>query len=205
MPGEAGTAALEVRRREGTRVTKRVIAPFAVAAVLALGAPAWAQATAEDSVTGSGRTQDGLLSLINVDVRSDPDGANPHGQISFQAFDIVLAGPIKCLDVDRNTAVIGFTDEMFGDFIAVAIDNRPAGSTAEPADEFLAARAPTVPIDCAAQLPSPLAGGPLAEGDVAVTDALARPASKDQCKHDGWRRFPGFRNQGDCVSSLPAG
>jgi hypothetical protein len=184
-------------------VTKRVIAPFAVAAVLALGAPAWAQSAVEDSVTGSGRTQDGLLSLINVDVRSDPDGANPHGQISFQAFDIVLAGPIRCLDVAGNTAAIGFTDEMFGDFIAVAIDNRPAGTTAEPADEFLAARAPTSPIDCAGELPSPLAGGPLAEGDLAVTDAQPTPTSKEQCKHGGWRTFPDFRNQVDCVSSLP--
>lgn len=186
-------------------MTKRVIAPFAAAAVLTLGAPAWAQSAAEDAVTGSGRTQDGLLSLISVDVRSDSDGANPHGQISFQAFDIVLTGPIRCLDVVGNTAVIGFTDEVFGDFIAVAIDNRRAGSTAEPADEFLAARAPTSPIDCGGQLPSPLAGGPLAEGDLAVTDALARPTSKEQCKHGGWRRFPGFRNQGDCVSSLSAG
>lgn len=28
------------------------------------------------------------------------------------------------------------------------------------------------------------------------------PASKDQCKHDGWKTFtsPSFRNQGQCVS-----
>ena len=74
-----------------------------------------------------------------------------------------------------------------------------------PADEFLAARAPTSPIDCAGQRPSPLAGGPLAEGDIAVTDALEVPTSKEQCKDGGWRTFPGFKNQGDCVSSLPAG
>lgn len=188
-------------------MTKRVIAPVAVVVVLALGTPAWAQSAAEDSVTGSGRTQDGLLSLITVDVRSEPDGADPHGLISFQAIDILLAGPVRCLDVAGNTAVIGFTDEVFGfgDFIAVAIDNRPAGSTVGPADEFLAARAPTSPIDCAGQLPSPLAGGPLAEGDIAVTDAPEVPTSKEQCKDGGWRTFPGFKNQGDCVSSLPAG
>jgi hypothetical protein len=26
------------------------------------------------------------------------------------------------------------------------------------------------------------------------------PTTKDQCKNGGWRNFPGFRNQGDCVS-----
>jgi hypothetical protein len=95
------------------------------------------------------RADPGRSPLVDQrDVRNDPDGANPHGQISFQRFDIVLAGPLRCLEVSGNTAVVGFTDEMF-DFIAVAIDNRPAGTTAEPADEFLAARAPTSPIDCA--------------------------------------------------------
>jgi hypothetical protein len=28
----------------------------------------------------------------------------------------------------------------------------------------------------------------------------ARPTSKEQCKNGGWRNFPGFKNQGDCVS-----
>ena len=28
----------------------------------------------------------------------------------------------------------------------------------------------------------------------------AEPTSKEQCKHDGWRAFPQFKNQGQCVS-----
>ncbi len=178
-------------------MTQSGIAPFALAVVLALAAAAWGQSAPEDAVTGSGRTQDGLLSLIDVDVQSDP-GGDPRGEISFQEFDIRLAGPARCLGVTGNRAVIGFTDEVFGfgDFIAVAIDNRPAGATTGPADEFLAVRATTSPVDCAGQLPSPLAGGPLAEGDISVTDAPARPTSKEQCKGDGWRSFPGFKNRG---------
>jgi hypothetical protein len=31
---------------------------------------------------------------------------------------------------------------------------------------------------------------------------LIAPTSKDQCKKDGWRAFPQFRNQGQCVSSV---
>jgi hypothetical protein len=28
------------------------------------------------------------------------------------------------------------------------------------------------------------------------------PTSKDQCKNDGWKAFPQFKNQGQCVSSV---
>jgi hypothetical protein len=31
-------------------------------------------------------------------------------------------------------------------------------------------------------------------------DTLPLPTSKDQCKNGGWRNFPGFKNQGDCIS-----
>jgi hypothetical protein len=31
------------------------------------------------------------------------------------------------------------------------------------------------------------------------------PATKDQCKNGGWRNFPGFKNQGDCVSFVATG
>ncbi len=33
-----------------------------------------------------------------------------------------------------------------------------------------------------------------------VFDAPLLPTSKDQCKNGGWRNFPQFKNQGDCVS-----
>lgn len=32
-----------------------------------------------------------------------------------------------------------------------------------------------------------------------------RPTSKDQCKKGGWRRYPGFKNQGQCVSFVATG
>jgi hypothetical protein len=31
---------------------------------------------------------------------------------------------------------------------------------------------------------------------------LVAPTSKDQCKNDGWKAFPQFQNQGQCVSSV---
>jgi hypothetical protein len=32
-----------------------------------------------------------------------------------------------------------------------------------------------------------------------VFDARLLPTSKAQCKHGGWRNYPQFKNQGDCV------
>ena len=50
----------------------------------------------------------------------------------------------------------------------------------------------------------PAAGGPAA---LAVTPAVPRPVpvSITQCKNGGWRNFPGFKNQGQCVSFVATG
>jgi hypothetical protein len=40
-------------------------------------------------------------------------------------------------------------------------------------------------------------------GSIGVLPPL--PTSKDQCRHDGWRTFAVFKNQGDCVSFVAAG
>ena len=34
---------------------------------------------------------------------------------------------------------------------------------------------------------------------------LALPTSKDQCMNGGWRNYPQFKNQGDCVSFVETG
>ena len=33
-----------------------------------------------------------------------------------------------------------------------------------------------------------------------LTEPVLIPTSKDQCKNGGWRAFPQFKNQGQCVS-----
>jgi hypothetical protein len=38
-----------------------------------------------------------------------------------------------------------------------------------------------------------------------VDERPPAPTSKDQCKSGGWRAFPGFRHQGDCVSFIATG
>jgi hypothetical protein len=41
---------------------------------------------------------------------------------------------------------------------------------------------------------------------VALTGTRAcAPTTKEECKNGGWRNFPGFKNQGDCVSFVATG
>jgi 6-phosphogluconolactonase (cycloisomerase 2 family) len=45
--------------------------------------------------------------------------------------------------------------------------------------------------------PATVAGGGSPEG---VAVGPGAPTSKDQCKHGGWRNFPQFKNQGQCIA-----
>ena len=49
-----------------------------------------------------------------------------------------------------------------------------------------------------------VAAGSLPQG-IAVSPPARTPTSKGQCKTGGWRSFPGFKNQGDCVSFVATG
>jgi DNA-binding beta-propeller fold protein YncE len=52
--------------------------------------------------------------------------------------------------------------------------------------------------------PATVAAGSLPEG-VAVGPPARTLTNKGQCKEGGWRNFPGFKNQGDCVSFVATG
>jgi hypothetical protein len=74
-----------------------------------------------------------------------------------------------------------------------------------------ASLAPNTALGISGPLPAPpSATDPLyaAWSDIAqdfvVTDTHPLPTSKDQCKNGGWRNYPGFKNQGDCVSFVAA-
>ena len=40
---------------------------------------------------------------------------------------------------------------------------------------------------------------------LAVTPAPRVPTSKEQCKNGGWRNFPQFKNQGQCIAFVNHG
>ena len=89
-------------------------------------------------MTGGGSTTDGFFTAISVDAHSDPSGANQGGTVSFtvvSAFNV--SGPVTCLAVDGNHAVIGFNDVTsgLGPVTVEVVDN---GSSGTPPDTFFA-------------------------------------------------------------------
>jgi hypothetical protein len=168
-----------------------VSAAFAVvAAVLAQSAAA--QVPTQDSVTGSGVSSGGVGFTFEIDAHSGPSGENPSGEVTFRfasSGEVFFAGPVTCLDVSGNFAILNVATVQFQ---AVGLD-----VTDSPSGDLIRA-IPTGTSTCA-----PLGFAldfPVVSGDVAVVDAPALPTSKDQCKNGGWKNFPGFKNQGECVS-----
>ena len=87
-----------------------------------------------------------------------------------------------------------FTNQSIPPLILVVEDNGPSGS--DPSDT-VAVEPVNDPTSCA--LPTFFTPLDVVEGDVTVTDAPALPTSKSQCLNGGWRSFPQFKNQGQCI------
>jgi hypothetical protein len=162
-----------------------------VGAALALPAAAGAQAPAPDSVTGTGTS--GLCggdSRIEVDARSDPSGESPTGQVRCGSL---FSGPVSCLAVSGNVALLTVESSLFGPVGVRIID---AGATGDTFEAFPGNGCP-IPLSSYTNFPF--------SGDLVVVDAPPLPTSKAQCKNGGWRDFGVFRNQGDCVSFVATG
>ena len=89
---------------------------------------------------------------------------------------------------------------LSGGMFAVQIDIGDYSSD-NPAIEDLVALTPVA--SAPSQCPFPLSTGggfySTFNGTFVVAPAPALPTSKDQCKRGGWRNFPQFQNQGQCV------
>jgi hypothetical protein len=167
-------------------------------------APASAQVPTRDSLTGSGSV---LGATFAVAVESGPRGENPSGTLRLDPF--ITRATATCLNVSDNTAVVGFRIEepvqIAQGFIAALRDNGPP-SSGQPVDELLSFAfldaSPTECPDPTGPLPGSVIDPPAVfdTGDIVITDAQPFPASKDQCKNGGWRSFPGFQHQGECVA-----
>jgi hypothetical protein len=182
-------------------VTARSLLAGAVLAVL-LAVPASAQAPAGDSVTGGGVARfvsgglDGLTVPFAIDVRSGPSGESPVGSMQlFIAFDDPTCLAIRSGGGQvADEAVINFRNTFNGARVLARI----AGGTSGPRQIWLTTASSA--SDCSFQPPGTVAE--VVEGDISIVDAPARPTTKEQCKEGGWRNFPGFKNQGDCIRSL---
>ncbi len=169
-------------------------------------APAQGQVPAGDSVVGSGTTAPSpdpfaFTFQFDIEASSGPSGEGPSGfvQLFVTSPQIpgtgVFGGPVTCLSVSGNDAAVVFTNQSIPPLILVVEDNGPPGS--DPSDT-VAVEPVNDPTSCA--LPTFFTPLDVVEGDVTVTDASALPTSKDQCKNGGWRNYPQFQNQGQCIA-----
>jgi hypothetical protein len=184
------------------RTVMLTAASFMVAMTLLTPGVAVAQASGEDFVVGSGATGGAIpIADIVIDAHSDPSGGNPVGTVSFTGggpTGIHIDGPVTCLVVTGNQAVITFDTSNFGFGRIEVVDNGSGGATL---DTFFVDAFQTPNCSPTHFLTS---GGPFVAGDITVHDALPL-TSADQCRHGGWRDYADdqgvpFKNQGNCLS-----
>jgi hypothetical protein len=178
-------------------MTRTAVLVFGVVSALLVASSAAAQVPAQDSVTGSATTGSGRgFTAFTFDVQSGPSGENPAGTVVFDTF-FGRIGPLDavCLNVSGNRASVLLRAPANNSGIAgVAVAVEDDG----PGNDRIDFHVLTVlPSNC--PVPAQVFE-PTVFGDVTVVDAPPLPTSKEQCKNGGWRHFPAFRNQGDCVS-----
>jgi hypothetical protein len=164
-----------------------------------------------DSVVGQGLTgpnPDGSIRSIgfDIDARSGPSGEAPTGHVALEvaAFfypPAVIQGPVRCVSVSGNGALVGFESPTNPGVIVQLEDNGPPGSHPPDTLGFALVDDPT---SCALP-PVTLFPFEVVEGDLTVSDAPALPTGKSQCKNGGWRNYPQFKNEGQCVAFVNHG
>jgi hypothetical protein len=157
-----------------------------------------------DTATASGDNlvlDDFSVFDIHVDAFSGPSGENPGGQVSFNSIfiSVPVSGPVTCLDVDGNTAVMTVEGPFpaFPGFTAFTVKVVDNGGSGQDRFQYFPV-SPEIPefADCRVDPPADF-GGPLI-GRAEVFDAPPPPSSKAECGNGGFARF-GFANQGQCI------
>jgi len=177
------------------RRTMQPVAAF-VAAAMALPASSAAQSPTQDSLVGSLRERGYHAPYYDIDVRSGPSGENVTGTVTWgEGFVPPFTLDAVCLNVSGNRATVVATLRSGSNVAAlkVTVVDSPPGESDQSGSTFSVN--PSVVPTCE----TPLAVAPV-DGSATVTDAQPSPTSKGQCQNGGWRNFPGFKNQGDCVS-----
>jgi hypothetical protein len=82
--------------------------------------------------------------------------------------------------------------------VGVVEDNDGAGQ-----DRMGGVATTDIPTVCRANPSTTLS--PISSGDITVHDAVPLPTTKGQCKNGGWRNFPDFKNQVQCVAFVERG
>ena len=148
----------------------------------------------QDSVTASGVTTGcGGDNQVVINAQSGPSGENPTGEV--RCGDL-FGGPVTCLSVTDNVALLLTGSAFFGPVAVRVTDN----GTSDVLEAFPTSFAQ------GGGCPTPLSSyAPFSfTGDLVVVDAPPSPTSKDQCTNGGYVRY-GFKNQGQCVAFVQRG
>jgi hypothetical protein len=198
------------------------------ALMLAIPASANGQAPVGDSASGSAdgclvRPENGCVGedvFLSLDVRSGPAGEDPTGRVTWITTLTIAPDTVaesvtqaSCLSVSGKVAIIGVSGTQtflgFGQPVAGLIRVTDGGGPDSGEDSFEFATGVGDP-----QLPGPTdcssfpTGGPTAVntlGDLTVIDSSPLPTSRNQCNNGGWRNYPGFKNQGQCIAFVERG
>jgi hypothetical protein len=184
-----------------------------------------------ETIEYPGMTMCARLLGLDLDVRSGPAGENPAGAVTWSQQGLTPGGSPRftaeatCLSVSGRVAIVGITGTWIHPGATgytapiaglVRVTDGGGPSTGGDRFEFALTQGPQDgpplpgPAGCST-FPGPFPVGASvpsfvnAVGDVIVTDMQPLPTTKDACRHGGWREFPGFRNQGDCVSFVATG
>jgi hypothetical protein len=99
---------------------------------------------------------------------------------TFGSFEVGVGDRTDVLSFDFNAAAVAAFNAARGNFFSVG------GRLDSPVGSYLFAESADTPHPGTQQL--------------LVTCGSVRPKTFEDCKDDGWRRYDGFTNQGDCVS-----
>jgi hypothetical protein len=154
-------------------------------------------------VTGSFFAGGGLgAASFVVDASSGPAGEAPSGEIQMESAFFTADLPVTCLRVRGNRAVVGgfVVDANHGGVsLALVLEDGLAGAPDKVGLEINEALFPPSCADVDIDAPNLLA---FRTGSVTIVDAPVPPASKEDCRDDGWRQL-GFTNRGACQRLVP--
>ena len=181
----------------------RTIVAMGMALAAVVASTAIAQVSTQDSVTGSFTTGNERSEFVfTFDVRSGPSGENPAGTVGVHSIGAGDLGAfaVSCLGVSGNraTLVAPFAPPPGPAAIVIRVEDN--GSSGDRVAWSFVSPVPTI-----CPPPITVSENEQPSGDVTVVDAEPFPVTRDQCKNGGWRSYPGFRNQGDCVSFVATG
>lgn len=163
----------------------------------------------EDFVTGAGERTcvPGFgCAFFALDAHSGPLGENPTGTARTGLRVGQWGGPVTCLTAIGNRAVIGGQNLFAERSYLFEVEDNAASGTPDRFGRFELLPDEPPPTTC--PHPDDLDTGlaPIESGDLVVHDAVPLvPTTKEECKDGGWRDFPQFKNQGDCVSFVNQG